>query len=148
MLVWAFSHEKLVFRRALRYRWGSDADVSTNVDVIRREQDVYRRLQPSQDEQCHGIVNCVGFSSDATQLAYMQNGDLRAYFEKNRPSHSLQLSWFRQMARILDYIHSRRVLVADIASRNFLLASDLSLRLCDFSEASILSPDTDMGSAR
>jgi serine/threonine protein kinase len=117
------------------------------MDVIRRVQDVYRRLQPSQGERCHGIVNCIGFSSDATQLAYMQNGDLRAYLEKNRPSHSLQLSWFRQMARILEYIHSHRVLVADIASRNFLLDSDLSLRLCDFSEASILPPNTDMASA-
>lgn len=51
------------------------------------------------------------------------------------------------MARTLEYIHSHRVLVADIASRDFLLDSDLSLRLCDFSEASILPLDTDMASA-
>lgn len=84
--------EGLAIKMPLRYRWSSDADVSANVDVIRREQDVCRRLQPSQHERCDSIVNCIGFSSGATQLAYMQNGDLRAYLEKNRPSHSLQLS--------------------------------------------------------
>ncbi|CAI7647969.1 unnamed protein product [Penicillium bialowiezense] len=48
------------------------------------------------------------------------------------------------MARTLEYIHDRRVLVADIASRNFLLDSDMTIKFCDFSEASLLPLDVDM----
>ena len=36
------------------------------------------------------------------------------------------------MARALDQIHDKCVLVADIATRNFLLDSELSIRVCDF----------------
>ncbi|RAL17548.1 uncharacterized protein BO97DRAFT_439429 [Aspergillus homomorphus CBS 101889] len=54
---------------------------------------------------------------------------------------------FREISRTLDYIHDRRVLVADIASRNFLLNSDLSLKICDFSKASLLPLDSDMEAA-
>ena len=122
----------------LRYIWSSDSDVEVNVEVIRREQDVYRRLQSSEDERSDGVVRCLGFSTEATQLAYMANGDLEAYVAKYRPSHQLQLAWFCEVTRTLGYIHDRRVLVTDIASRNFLLDSDLSLKFCDFSEASLL----------
>ncbi|KAJ5482932.1 hypothetical protein N7539_006378 [Penicillium diatomitis] len=128
----------------LRYLWSSDSDVEVNVQSVRREQDVYRRLQSLKDDRSKGIVSCIGFSAEATQLAYMANGDLRTYLAKCRPSHQLQLAWFHEMARTLCYIHDRRVLVADIATRNFLLDTDLSLKICDFSEASLLPLDCNM----
>ncbi|RHZ55752.1 uncharacterized protein CDV56_105671 [Aspergillus thermomutatus] len=137
-------HNGVAVKTPLRYLWSSNADVKANVASLRREQDVYRRLQNPGDERSEGVVRCIGFSTEATQLAYMVNGDLRAYLAKCRPSHRLQLKWFNQMARTLSYIHDRRVLVADIASRNFLLDSDLSLKICDFSEASLLPMDSDM----
>lgn len=68
-------------------------------------------------------------------------------YKKNRPSRALQLSWFRAMAYTLAHIHGKKVLVADIATRNFLLDSDLSIKTCDFSEASVLPVDTDMDTA-
>lgn len=34
----------LAVKTPLRYRWSSDVDVSVNTEVIKREQDVYRRL--------------------------------------------------------------------------------------------------------
>lgn len=74
----------------------------------------------------------------------MANGDLRTYLGINKPPRQLQLSWFCGMARTLEYIHDQRVLVADIASRNFLLDSDLTIKFCDFSEASLLPLDVDM----
>jgi serine/threonine protein kinase len=128
----------------LRYIWSSDSDVRVNTESLRREQDVYRRLQGLEDERSDGVVRCIGFSTEATQLAYMANGDLRTYLAKRHPSYQLQLTWFREMARTLSYIHDRRVLVADIASRNFLLDSDLSLKICDFSEASLFPLDSNM----
>ncbi|PYI07391.1 kinase-like protein [Aspergillus sclerotiicarbonarius CBS 121057] len=119
----------------LRYSWSSDADVKMNTEVIQREQ----------ENPCDGIVHCIEFAREATHLAYMANGDLRKYRKTNRPFPQLQLLWACQMARTLVYIHERRVLVTDIASRNMLLDVDLSLKFCDFSEASILPPDVDMG---
>ncbi|KAJ5904743.1 uncharacterized protein N7473_001659 [Penicillium subrubescens] len=131
----------------LKYFWSSDSDVRANTKSLRREQDVYRRLQCPDDERSGGVVRCIGFSSEATQLAYMTNGDLRTYLAKCRPSQQLQLTWFREMASTLSFIHDRRVLVADIACRNFLLDSDLSLKICDFSEASLFPLDSDMDAA-
>lgn len=130
----------------LGYLWSSDYDVEMNIERVRREQEIYRRLQSFEDDRAKGIVHCIGFSAEATQLAYMANGDLRTYLAKcrPRPSHQLQLAWFHEMFRTLGYIHDRRVLVADIVTRNFLLDSDLSLKMCDFTEASLLPLDANM----
>ncbi|KAE8356567.1 kinase-like protein [Aspergillus coremiiformis] len=134
----------MAVKTPLRYLWSSDSDVKANLESLRREQDVYRRLQDPEDDRSDGIVRCIGFSNEATHLGYMNNGDLRTYLATCRPSQQLQLTWFREMARTLSYIHDRRVLVADIASRNFLLDSDLCIKICDFSEASLLPLDSDM----
>jgi hypothetical protein len=134
----------VAIKTPLRYRWSSDSEVEANTQSLRREQNVYRRLQDTTDDRSQGVVHCIGFSANATQLAYMVNGDLQAYLAKSRPPPQLQLRWFNQMARTISFIHERRVLVADIASRNFLLDSDLSLRICDFTEASLLPLDSDM----
>lgn len=77
----------------------------------------------------------------------MENGDLRAYLGRNCPPKTLQFSWFRQMARGLACIHDRSVIVADIASRNFLLDSDLSVKFCDFTESSVMPLHTNMETA-
>lgn len=66
----------------------------------------------------------------------MENGDLRTYLEKNKLPRAAQLAWFHQMARALEQIDDKCVLVATTC--NILLDSDLSIRLCDYSEVSIL----------
>lgn len=119
--------------RALR---SCEYDIEWSIQAIRREQDVYRRLQVLEDNRSNGIVRYVGFSAETIQLTLMENGALKTYLARNRPSQQLQLVWFRAVARTLGYIHDRRVLVADIASRDFPLDSDLSIKFCDFSEAS------------
>lgn len=128
----------------LRYPWHSDTDVDVNIKSIQHEQDIYRRLNNPRDVRSCGILHCIQFSSESTQLAYMANGDLRSYLQNSRPSYELQLKWITEMARTLDYIHERCVLVADIASRNFLIDADLSLKICDFSEGSLLPLGSDM----
>ncbi|GAQ45404.1 serine/threonine-protein kinase HT1 [Aspergillus tubingensis] len=131
----------------LRHPWSSDEDVQTNVEVLEREQGIYHRLNHLPREQIDYIVPCLGLYKNATHLGYMENGDLRTYMTENRPSRALQITWFRQMAQALEQIHDKRVLVADVATRNFLLDSDLSIRFCDFSEASLLPIDTVMETA-
>jgi serine/threonine protein kinase len=51
------------------------------------------------------------------------------------------------MARTLAHIHEQRIIVADIASRNFLLDSDLSIKMCDFTESVDLPLDACMETA-
>jgi len=53
------------------------------------------------------------------------------YLDKHKtpPDQSRQLAWFRAMARALVHVHDRRVLAADIATRNFLLSADLDVKL-------------------
>lgn len=130
----------LAVKTPLRYCWSSDVDVEMNIEVIKREQDVYRRFQSSNPRYCklpwflrRSYLTCL--------YGKWKSSDL---LKTNRPSQQLQLSWFREMARTLEYIHDQRVLVADIASRNFLLDSDMRIKFCDFSEASLLPLDVDM----
>lgn len=121
----------------------SDEMVEANIKSLQHEQAIYKRLG-----ECDGVVSYIDFSETSTRLSVMENGDLRSYLtQHNKPSKSLQLSWFRVMARTLAYIHDRRVLVADIATRNFLLDSDLSIKICDFTESIIMPPDTCMKTA-
>ena len=76
----------------------------------------------------------------------MENGNLQDYLDKHKtpPDQSRQLAWFRDMARALVHVHDRRVLAADIATRNFLLSADLNVKLSDFNQSTILPLNTDM----
>jgi serine/threonine protein kinase len=123
--------DNLAVKIPLRHPWSSDTDVQSNVEVIEREQDVYHRFNQFPREQVHHIVPCLGLEKNAAHLSCMENGNLRNYLAKNQPSRAVQITWFRQMAQALEQVHDKCVLVADIASRNFLLDSDLSIKVCD-----------------
>ena len=118
-------------------RLNTDAEMS--YECLQREKEVYQRLG-----QHRGIVSYLNLSSIGIQMTLMTNGNLRDYLSKSRPDKTVQLAWFRDMAHALAHIHDRRVIVADIATRNFLLSSDLSIKFSDFTESSMLPLDTDM----
>ena len=115
----------------LKERLEIDADIA--YESIEREKEVYRRLG-SYD----GIVSCFDLSGAGIEMALMAHGNLHDYLRQNTISNSIRLTWFQDMARTLVYIHDRRVIVADIATRNFLLDSNLSVKISDFTESSIL----------
>ncbi|KAL2819477.1 kinase-like domain-containing protein [Aspergillus granulosus] len=123
----------------LRWSTSSDEELEANVESIQHEQAIYQRL-----ESCDGVVPCLGYSETATQLRLMENGDLRSFLSQNKPSKSLQLSWFRSMAHSISQIHDRRIIVADIATRNFLLDADFKVKICDFTESLKMPLDTCM----
>ncbi|KAL4934871.1 hypothetical protein BDV06DRAFT_146411 [Aspergillus oleicola] len=125
--------DKMAIKLPLRYSYTSDDEVTENTMVLRREQDVYNCLG-----KCEGVVPYISLLGESTQLAFMENGDLRSYLSRTKPPKSLQLAWFRQMAFALSCIHDRSVIVADIACRNILLDSDLSIKFCDFTESTIM----------
>ncbi len=71
------------------------------------------------------------------------NGTLASYLlESGNPSPSTQqrLSWCREAAEAVAYIHSQSVLHCDIQPTNLLLDKDLHLKLSDF-QGKLLSED-------
>ncbi|EXJ82420.1 serine/threonine protein kinase [Capronia epimyces CBS 606.96] len=127
---------------AIKFALDSCIDGSYEDDeTIRHEKSVYRRLK-----NCDGVVECLDHPGPGIQMVFMENGNLHDYLQRQRhaPPEALKLSWFRDMARHLAAIHDRRVVVADIKTRNFLLAADTSIRFSDFSESSLLAPDCDI----
>ncbi|KAL3457312.1 hypothetical protein BJX64DRAFT_269179 [Aspergillus heterothallicus] len=113
--------------------------VPAQMEHKHREQRIYRRL-----EGCRGIVPVLEYSAIYTRLRLMEHGDLRAYLTRHKTARSMQLRWFQDMARIIAQVHDRRVLVADIATRKFILDAELTIALCDFSESIALPRETDM----
>ncbi|KAL4877742.1 kinase-like domain-containing protein [Aspergillus karnatakaensis] len=128
----------------LRWSTSSAEEVEGNIESLQNEQAIYHRLGDFD-----GIVPFLGCSSTSTTLHLMENGDLRSFLSRNenKPSRSLQLSWFRSMARALSHIHERGVIVADVATRNFLLGAELNVQICDFTGSILLPLDTCMETA-
>jgi serine/threonine protein kinase len=77
-------------------------------------------------------------------MPYMKNGTLQGYLSVKEPDHLLQDRWIRSLASTVAFCHNQHVLLADIGSRNCLLADDLSLKLCDFGESTIIPFDLNM----
>ncbi len=123
---------------ALAERLEINADMAC--ESIEHEKEVYRRLGSHG-----GIVSCFDLSGAGIEMALMTHGNLRDYLTQNTiVSKAMRLTWLQDMARTLVYTHNRRVIVADIATRNFLLDNQLSVKLSDFTESSILPLTADM----
>lgn len=127
---------KTAMKLSKSYLSGQNDDVD---EVIQREKEVYHRL-----DKCDGVVPCLDLSGPGIDMVWMENGNLREYLKEHQVSKSQQLSWFREMARILAAIHDRRVIVGDVDTSNLLLANDISVKFSDFTESSLLEPDCDM----
>ena len=77
-------------------------------------------------------------------MSYIAHGSLDKYLSTNKTSinNEQRLGWFRNAAEIINRVHEQRVIIADIATQNFLVNKDLSLQLFDFSESLIIPEDT------
>ena len=79
----------------------------------------------------------LGLQGDGILLAEASHGNLQAYLDSH-PSTSLgqRLTWCRQVAEAIDYIHSRGVIHSDLRPANFLVHETAlgarDLQLCDF----------------
>ncbi|KAL4806745.1 kinase-like domain-containing protein [Aspergillus unguis] len=120
-------------------------ELNEQIGSIQREAAVYNRLT----NECPHIVKFLGSTPVSIVLEYAENGDLRDYLQKGWsydngtrewvrrvvPERERMLAWMKDIARGLAHIHSRRVLVNDLASRNLLLDRDMRIKFCDFSHA-------------
>ena len=116
-----------------------DIFIEQNDAFLENEKDVYRRLGDHE-----GIVNIITISDQGIEMAYMENGSLFHYLQAQEPRIHLAVSWILKLAETVSYVHSRSVVIGDLTSRNVLLDKEMSVQLCDFSDAGVMPPCIDM----
>lgn len=108
-------------------------------ETLKNEKAIYDRLGKHK-----GIVHCFEASDEKIVLAFAEQGDLKSFIEKNaEPEESFKVEWILSLIDALSYIHSRRVLVDEIALRN-ILVTEAELKFCDFGQSYLLPMATDM----
>ncbi|CAG8885683.1 unnamed protein product [Penicillium egyptiacum] len=140
--------DDMAIKMAIVYANYTLEEVEENRSKIRREQEVWRRIQPDFETPVEGIVQCLDLPGDTIEMKYMSGGTLSKWLEhRARPSIQLQKRWFRQLAIGLHNLHQRRVIHSDILSRNILLDGSLNVAICDLGASSIMPIDTIMANA-
>jgi len=92
------------------------------------------------------IIAHKGFTKTGLYLERALNGTIYHYLaESDHPAPSLQqrLTWCREVAEAVEYVHSRNVIHCDIQPTNILVGKDLHLKLADF-QGDYLSEDGDV----
>lgn len=99
-----------------------------------REKHIYQILPKDPT-----ILDCIAITEHGLHFPYLQHGNLRHYLQGHNPGISTETRhrWIAMAARSITLIHSHGIVHADISARNFLVADDLSLKLCDFSGSAI-----------
>ncbi|KAH8423158.1 uncharacterized protein LDX57_000913 [Aspergillus melleus] len=112
----------------------------TNEESLIHEGRIYRHLALVE-----GVLQPLHISDTEIRMPYISHRSLDKYMSATKTvgatQHRQYLAWFRNAADIISRVHGQRVIVADIAARNFLVNKDLSLQLCDFSESLIIPED-------
>ncbi|KHJ92410.1 protein tyrosine kinase [Oesophagostomum dentatum] len=65
-------------------------------------------------------------------MELMANGDLKTFLRTNRSSPYQKLCWAAHAAYGIAYMHTKYLIHRDIAARNCLLSSSLTLKIADF----------------
>lgn len=105
---------------------------------------VYKHLGDHEDIIEASFNDGVDATTPVIVMPFMKNSDLQQYISRNEPEEHLQIRWMQGLATTLAFCHRKHILAADIGSRNCLLADDLSLKLCDFGESTIIEPHLNM----
>lgn len=113
----------------------------TNKGSLKHEGLVYRHLG-----HVNGVIKPSRISDTEIRMPYLRQGSLGSYLRTHSDSVSniQQLQWLREAVHTIRRVHERRVLVADIATRNFLLDENCSLQMCDFTESVVVPNDINM----
>jgi len=118
-------------------------DNDLHLEHLEVEKAVYERLR-----EVPGIATCIECMSIGILLEYYSNGPLSEYMSRHDPPSMLwKWNWALQATNAIARCHENRILVFDIALRNFLLADDFSLRLIDFANSAPLSESMDIAHA-
>ncbi|KAF4951594.1 hypothetical protein FGADI_7369 [Fusarium gaditjirri] len=111
----------------------------TNKDLT-REHDVYKAISPHPYiTECLGIVHDDDGHAIALKLERATKGNLRHIIEETPepPSVDRRIEMATILVEGVSYLHSRGVIWGDISTRNVLVFSDDTLKICDFASSSL-----------
>jgi serine/threonine protein kinase len=112
-------------------------------DALENENRVYARL-----EKTKGVAKFLGTSRNGLNLEYYSNGSLEQYMDNHaEPELAWKENWITEIVDVVTRCHEKRVLISDIALRNFLLAEDWSIRVIDFANSVLFEIDLDLAEA-
>ncbi|RHZ73336.1 hypothetical protein CDV55_107626 [Aspergillus turcosus] len=99
---------------------------------INREKFIYQTLPKNPH-----ILDCLDIKERSLHFPYYRLGNLRDYLQHNEIDNLIRDQWIGNAIDAISLIHSCGVIHADISPRNFLVADDLSIKLCDFAGSAI-----------
>ncbi|KAI9833639.1 MAG: hypothetical protein M1819_003592 [Sarea resinae] len=110
-----------------------------NIATLETEKAVYKRVG-----RCDGIADCIASSEEGILLVYYKRGDAATFLEREKElGWSVKARWILSVMQAVSQLHRAKLLIYDIALRNFLVADDgLSLRMIDFGQCSLFPLDT------
>lgn len=113
----------------------------SNEESLIHEGHIYQRLSTVQ-----GVLKPLHVSDTEIRMPYIGHRSLDRYLSANQTdiNNKQRLVWLRNAADIIHGVHEKRVIIADIAARNFLVNKDLTLQLCDFSESLVIPEDREL----
>ncbi|KAJ6185158.1 hypothetical protein N7519_006459 [Penicillium mononematosum] len=102
---------------------------------INREKLVYQTLPKDHPN----ILNCLAITEIGIQFPYLRHGNVRSYLQKHPQNLDAEIRdrWVRNAVDAIATVHEYGAIHSDISARNFLVADDLSIQLCDFAGSSI-----------
>ncbi|KAI4153450.1 MAG: hypothetical protein L6R39_001567 [Caloplaca ligustica] len=124
---------------------GEDAEYEAfdndgNRESLEIEKAVYRRVG-----RFPGIAECIDISDEGILMSRYSRGDLESYVRNNaRPDTSRLTQWITSTIKTMSHLHKCKILVDDLALRNMLIADDMSLKMIDFGNSSVLPLDADL----
>lgn len=125
------------------HRASSEYVNQVNREILEREKSVYRRIG-----HCEGIINVISIFEEGILLECIKNGDIAEYMKDNAELSIIdKTSWIISIIKAICHILKSKVLVYDIALRNFLIADDSSVKMIDFGQSTVFPLDTDMATA-
>ncbi|KAL8859228.1 MAG: hypothetical protein Q9178_004166 [Gyalolechia marmorata] len=125
------------------YREDEEYINQVNREILESEKAIYLRVG-----HCKGIAECINISQDGIRLALYKRGDLETYIESEAEvDQSRKAGWILSLTETMLHFHSSNVLVDDMALRNILVADDMSLKMIDFGQCSLLPLDADINAA-
>ncbi|EHY51878.1 uncharacterized protein HMPREF1120_00101 [Exophiala dermatitidis NIH/UT8656] len=111
----------------------------SNREALVTEIEIYQRLGRHE-----GIIHCFQTTNFGIEMVFAKQGDLETYINSNpEPTEPFKIHWILSLIDGLSYIHSRKVLVDEIALRNILVDNG-QLRFADFGQSYLLPLSTNM----
>ncbi|KAF5723961.1 TKL kinase [Fusarium mundagurra] len=120
--------------------YGPPSMVEETSNDLTREHDVYEAISPHRYiTKCFGITHDDDGHAIALKLERATKGNLRHIIEEapEPPSIDRRLEMATIIAESIAHLHSRGVIWGDISTRNILVFSDDTLKICDFASSAL-----------